>query len=120
MNIFIMHFLENSIACGKRFMLGSSLHLGFLPLTGSAQLLGFFCWVSYQQFYGNIALLSLLDVTLVFPVFQLNISCISWVLTSFFHLTTFYWMFLEGNISFVFFYGHRQDSSCQIFAHKKL
>ena len=90
-------FSENSNACDTSFMLGFSLPLGCLQLTGSAQLLGFFCWVNYQPFYGDIASFSFLDATLVLPGLQLNISCISWVLTSFFHLTTFYWMFLEGN-----------------------
>ena len=90
-------FSENFNACGTRYMLGFSLPLGFLPLTGSAQLLGFFYLVSYWPFYGAIASFSCLDKISVLPVLQLNISCISWVLTSFFHLTTFYWMFLEGN-----------------------
>ena len=90
-------FSENSNACDTSYMLGFSLLLGCLQLTGSAQLLGFFCWVNYRPFYGDIASFSFLDATLVLPGLQLNISCISWVLTSFFHLTTFYWMFLEGN-----------------------
>ena len=92
-----MKFSENFNACGTRYMLDFSLLLGFLPLTGSAQLLGFFSLVSYWPFYGAIASFSCLDKISVLPVLQLNISCISWVLTSFFHLTTFYWMFLEGN-----------------------
>ena len=72
-----MKFSENSNACDTSFMLGFSLLLGCLQLTGSAQLLGFFCWVNYQPFYGNIASFFFLDATLVLPALQLNISCIS-------------------------------------------
>ena len=116
-------FSENSNACDTSYMLGFSLLLGCLQLTGSAQLLAFFCWVNYQPFYVEIASFSFLGATLVLPGLQLNISCISWVLTSFFHLTTFYWMFLEGNFHqsyLLSIFLQRQDSGWQKFVQQKV
>ena len=64
--------------------------------------------IGFYDFYD----FSNLDVTNLEMAVSEQIYCTSWVLTYFFHMASFYWMFLEGH-----YFGHYLPTIWSLFGH---
>ena len=82
-------------AWGTRFILDSFVLLVCRHWTGFLQSHYLVSWFSSNLYINLFFFIELAQY--FFSVFD-QVYCTSWVITFFFHLTCFYWMFLEGNL----------------------